>query len=258
MKLLVFIFSFFATLSLKSEAFIIKDYAINIKVNEKGYLDIEEIIKVNFTESRRGIIRSIPYVFRIAPNDENNPRAQGFENVGSNMRTLISNIEVDNWKYSVSKSGAILQIRIGSPQIYLTGDQEYRIKYRVHDAINFFKDHSELYFNIIGTEWDTEIENAHFEISLPKTLIDRSNYFVSTGVYGSKANQTVSSWVDDKTFKGSITQKLNPHEGVTIGIKFPVDFVEKENYKTKGFYWLFLIPIAVSTWFYSLDRKSVV
>lgn len=255
MKLLVFIFSFFATLSLKSEAFIIKDYAINIKVNEKGYLDIEEIIKVNFTESRRGIIRSIPYVFRIAPNDENNPRAQGFENVGSNMRTLISNIEVDNWKYSVSKSGAILQIRIGSPQIYLTGDQEYRIKYRVHDAINFFKDHSELYFNIIGTEWDTEIENAHFEISLPKTLIDRSNYFVSTGVYGSKENQTVSSWVDDKTFKGSITQKLNPHEGVTIGIKFPVDFVEKENYKTKGFYWLFLIPIAVSTWFYSLWKK---
>lgn len=62
-------------------AFTIKDYYIRLQINEKGYIEIEEKIKVNFYEQRRGIIRSIPYKFEVVANEFNTERAEGFETV---------------------------------------------------------------------------------------------------------------------------------------------------------------------------------
>ncbi len=101
------------------------------------------------------------------------------------------------------------------------------IKYRILNAINFFKNHSELYFNVIGNQWATTIDSVDFEVELPQPLSDTPYYFVATGAYGSKENKTITRWSYNKIFYGHTTQKLNPYEGLTIGISFPEGLFNK-------------------------------
>ncbi len=135
-----------------------------------------------------------------------------------------------SWDFSISKSGDNENIKIGSADKYVEGDQHYTIKYTILNAINFFKTHSELYFNLIGNQWDTTIDSADFEVELPQALPDTPYYFVATGNFGSRENNTVTRWRSNKILYGHTTQKLNPYEGVTIGISFPDGFLIEQNY----------------------------
>ena len=136
------------------------------------------------------------------------------------------------------------------PDKNVEGEQQYIITYRVLNAINFFEDHSEFYFNLIGNEWATSIASVNFQIELPENLPDTTNYFVATGVTGSRENNTQGKWDDNKTFSGKTTRQLNPYEGLTIGISFPNGFLIKPDYSFNGIYWLLLPFIVFAVMFY--------
>ena len=50
------------------------------------------------------------------------------------------------------QSGDEQTIRIGDPDRTITGAHTYTIRYRLRGVLNHFKDHDELYLNVIGTE----------------------------------------------------------------------------------------------------------
>jgi uncharacterized membrane protein len=157
---------------------------------------------------------------------------------------MIENIKVDGWKYDVSTEGSYYKIKIGDKNKYVDGRQEYVIHYTVLNAINFFKDKSELYWNLIGDRWPTSIEKVNFTITLPEALPAVPNYFVATGYTGSQQNNSTSSWQGNKIFSGSTTEKLLSNEGITVGIVFPKDYLTKPNYFLRNIKWLGL-PAAV-------------
>jgi hypothetical protein len=64
---------------------------------EDGSMDVTEKINVNFTQSRHGIYRTIPYY-----ND-------------SGRYTIIENLKADGDQYSAYDEGGNYQLRIGSP-----------------------------------------------------------------------------------------------------------------------------------------------
>ena len=59
-----------------------------------------------------------------------------------------------------------------------------------------------LYFNIIGSEWDTVIGNVTFTITMPKEF-DSSKLGFSTGTKGSIENSKVEYNVDGNVITGS-------------------------------------------------------
>ena len=59
-----------------------------------------------------------------------------------------------------SVSGGITRIRVGDADIEITGRHAYELTYTVEAALNGFRDHDELYWNAIGTEWSAPIERA--------------------------------------------------------------------------------------------------
>ena len=132
--------------------------------------------------------------------------------------------------------------------------QQFIITYHIENAINFFKDHSEFYFNLIGNEWNTNIEAVNFTIELPSALNDTSNYFVATGAYSSIQNNTSTKWISNTIFSGHITRPLNANEGVTVGILFPQSFLDKPDYSLRGIYWLLLPILAFGGMFYVWKR----
>ena len=226
------------------EAFTIKNYVVNVKVNKDASLDINEKISVHFTEPRHGIIRRIPYKYQLQPLPSGTQKAERQLESGGYTHTIVEDIKVPGWNYDVSTEGDFKSIKIGSKDNYVNGDQQFSISYRVLNAINFFKDHSELYFNLIGTEWATVIDSAAFSIELYDALPDTPEYFIATGSLGSKENNTVTKWKENKIFSGHTTKSLNPNEGLTVGISFPNNFLIKQDYRFRGLYWL-LLPFIV-------------
>jgi uncharacterized membrane protein len=234
--------------------FTIKHYHINLKINKNASLDITENLDVHFLQSRHEIIRSIPCQYSLEKLPAGIEKAERQMHANGYTRIFIENVKVPGHKFSTSKSGEFENIKIGSTDKYVEGDQHYVIKYTILNAINFFKNHSELYFNLIGTQWATTIDSVDFKVELPQALSDTPYYFVATGILGSKENNTVSSWQWNKILYGHTTQKLNPYEGFTIGISFPKGFLIKPNYTLRGIWWLFL-PIFVFIGMYLIWKK---
>jgi uncharacterized membrane protein len=226
------------------EYFTINRYDVAVTVNKDASLDIVETINVHFTESRHGIIRSIPYKYQLQSLPAGTEKANRQLESGGYAHTIIQNISVDGWKYEVSTEGDYKSIKIGSVDKLVDGDQQYIIRYRVLNAINFFNDHSELYFNVIGDKWATTIDSVNLSVQLYDALPSTPAYFVATGETGSRENNTVTRWSDNKIFTGHTTMQLNNYEGVTIGIVFPKDFLTPQNYNLIGIGWLFM-PVAV-------------
>jgi uncharacterized membrane protein YgcG len=225
------------------EAFTIKHYGINVKVNKDASLDITETLNIHFTEPRHGIIREIPYKYPQQKIPAGTERAERQMTADGYTRIFIENIEVPGYETDVSKSGDYENIKIGSKDKMVDGDQQYIITYRVLNAINFFKNHSELYYNLIGDQWATTIDSVDFAIELPQALSEKPYYFIATGEYGSKENKTVSEWAENKTFSGH-TSALKPYQGITVGISFPEGYLIKPDYTFRGIWWL-LLPVFV-------------
>lgn len=237
------------------EAFVINRYSVNVKVNKDASLDISEIIQVHFNEERHGIIRKIPFKYQVQPLPSGTEKAERPLESGGYTRTFVEDIKVPGWDYSVSTSGDYKNVKIGSSKKYVDGDQQYIITYRVLNAINFFKDnHSELYFNLIGDQWNTTIISADFTVELYDQLPEKPSYFVATGAYGFKENNTQSEWNGNKIFTGHTTQTLQANEGLTIGIEFPKDFLTKPDYRFRGIGWLLLPFIFLGGMFYIWKR----
>ena len=226
------------------EYFTIKQYDVNIGVNKDASLDIEENILVHFTSERHGIIRSIPYRYQLQSLPEGTERADRQLESGGYAHTIVENIRVDDWNWETNKEGDFMNVKIGSADKYVDGDQRYVIRYRVLNAINFFKDKSELYFNVIGTGWATTIDSVNFSVKLYEPLPNVPDHFVATGSFGSTENSTTSHWQNNQVFSGSTTRKLGMYEGVTVGIRMPQGYLIKPNYSYRGIQWL-LLPLLV-------------
>ena len=101
------------------------------------------------------------------------------------------------------------------------GDHTYTIKYKYYIfGRDGLKNADELYYNIIGTEWDTSIEKVTFKITMPKEF-DSSLLGFSSGYKGSKDSSNVQYSVDGNVITGSIKSPLKSSQGVTIRLTLP-------------------------------------
>jgi len=193
----------------RDNGYLINSYDINMVVNENNTFNITEKITVYFNEARHGIFRKIPLRNSIT-------RLDGTK---SNNRAKISNISVSE-NYSTSKENGYEVIKIGNPNRTITGNHSYTIKYTYDIGKDPLKDKDELYFNLIGNEWDTTINNLTFKIKMPKAF-DKSLLGFSSGVKGSTNNSNISYSVNGNLISGSYTSILNVGQALTVRLTLP-------------------------------------
>lgn len=225
------------------DGYSINNYDVSIQVNKDASLDITENISVHFEMPKHGIYRMIPYKYQLNKLPAGQEKADRQLESGGYTRLIIEKIDVPDWDFTTQKTNGYQEIKIGNSNKYVEGDQDYTINYRVLNAINFFKDRSEFYFNLIGDKWDAPINKVNFKIQLYAPLPQAPDYFLATGVNGSQENHTTSSWSNNQTLTGTTTEPLSNLQGVTLGIKFPNGYLEKQNYTMRGIKWLLMIPI---------------
>ena len=159
---------------------------------------------------------------------------------GGYTRTIVENINVPGWNFDVSTDGDYKSIKIGSADKFVEGDQQFVITYRILNAINFFKDHSEFYFNVIGNQWETTIASVNFSIELYQCSSGYFGLFCCNRFLGPRENKTITKWEDNNIFSGHTHEPLKPNEGLTVGIGFPKDFLIKPDYRFLRIYWMLL------------------
>lgn len=228
----------------RDDGYTINNYDIIIKVKENNVLDITENINVNFNESRHGIYRTIPLFNTIT-------RLDG---TTSKNKVQITNIKV-NEPYTKSIQNGKLNLQIGDPDRTITGPKTYSIHYDYNLGKDPSKDYDELYFNLIGNEWDTNINKVNFTINLPKEF-DSDNLGFSTGKFGSTSSNDVYHQVNGNTISGYTLKTLEPGEGLTIRLELEEGYFKNAKLQVD---WkeslIYIFPILFPILCYNLWKK---
>ena len=215
-----------------SRDYVIDKYDIDIIVNENNTFDITETITAYFNVSKHGIFRTIPLKNTIVRLDGST----------STNRTQVSNISVDN-EYKKIRQNGNYKLQIGSKDHTLIGEQKYVIKYTYNLGKDPMNNYDELYYNIIGNEWDTVIGNITFSITMPKDF-DSSKLGFSSGTKGSIDNSKVIYNVNGNKITGSYNGILDVGEALTVRCELPEGyFVDAKLDINKIDYLMFFIPI---------------
>ncbi len=191
-----------------AEYFTITNYHVAVIFFAEGHADFEEVIEVEFSEPRHGIFRQIP--LRSVVN-------------GKTVDRILRNIEVDGFKFSTSKSNHNLILKIGDKDVWVEGRQTYRLRYRVLNPLNFFEEHCEFYWDLLGASWPVVTEAFSFELDFPGGLrLSNEDVLCYTGPDGAKGQD--AAWqVMSNHVEGRATQKFMPEEALTVAVRLPRD-----------------------------------
>lgn len=214
---------------LSNSSYTISKYDVNIIVNEDNTYDITENIEATFNVPKHGIIRSIPLKNTI----------NRLDGTSTTNRARLTNLYVSE-EYEKSREQNNLKIRIGSSSTTITGEHDYTIKYKYNIGKDKLKDKDELYFNIIGSEWDTTIDNISFTISMPFSF-DETKLGFSSGSYGSTDNELITYSIKDNVITGIYNGTLKSRQGITVRCELEEGYFKYKE-PSKLIYLLFIIP----------------
>lgn len=148
----ILIFSFFVTSKLnaqvpKRNVYYIDSFKSNITINQNRSITVTETITVYFPNSRHGIYRNIPYRY-----------SRDKKTITTQTKVLsVQDAQGNELQYDTSRNGREMEIKIGDPDKTVTGFNTYILTYQVKNVILDYEDHTELYWNLVGDDWDTDI-----------------------------------------------------------------------------------------------------
>lgn len=235
---LICFFTFDITVFASSSNYKITKYDVNINVNSNNSYDITEDIKVHFNISQHGIYRKIPTINKIE-------RADGSK---ATSKAIISDFvlkSTSNSPYSIKKDRSSQTYKIGDPNKFENENAEYLLKYNYDLGEDNNKKFDELYFNIIGPEWDSSISNVTFTITMPEDF-DANKLGFTYGLKGSSNTENITYSVDGNVITGKFNGTLMPKEALTVRLELPEGYFYGER-KNKNPYksFIFLLPIFV-------------
>lgn len=217
-KILLLIVFFFLSpcfTSLRAET--IKSFTSNIKIQEDGTIEVQEIIVYDFEgESRHGIFRDLSTV-------KTNTEGKRFRLKYTPKDVIDESGKQYQWKKE--QIGDSMRLKIGDPDETVTGTKIYQISYSVNGALTYFSDHDELYWNITGNDWNVPILGAHTRVILPQSVESESLGMICyTGVQGS-TSVNCSTAVQNGLGESSTQQSLSSGEGMTASFSFPTNLI---------------------------------
>jgi uncharacterized membrane protein YgcG len=188
------------------EGWVIISFDAEYVINQDGTVDVVEDIRVDFGPlQKHGILRDIPVEYEY--------------DADNNRRIDLDVISVDDGgrpvQYETTKHGAVLNLRIGDPDVLVSGPQRYRITYRILAGLNPQASWDELYWNVTGNDWPVRIQNASAIVTAP-AIIDVTCF---QGPRGSTDQCDASASETSAQF--TMTQPQAEGGGLTLVVALP-------------------------------------
>jgi len=157
--LFFFLLFFFPRLvSAQNPDYVVESFSSEITIEQDTSLTVAETIKVNFLTQKHGIYRIIPKIYS----------SKG-KTIDSKFNLVSITDDLGNsYDYDESNLRQSVKLKIGDPVSTISGIHYYVIKYKVDNVLLAYDGIPELYWNVTGSEWDTQI--------LTSTAVVTSNY----------------------------------------------------------------------------------
>ena len=181
----------------------------DVVITPDSKVDVTETITFRFTGGPwHGIIREIPVEYA-GPHGSNYTLFLNLKSVTDEGGTKL---KVEN-----SRDRQFLKLKIYVPDAD-NSTRTISIEYTITNALRFFDDYDEFYWNVTGDAWSMPIDSVVAHIVLPSNAQNiRAN--VLTGAYGSRAHEAVAEVVGNGVDVHS-TAPLAMYEGLTVAVAF--------------------------------------
>ena len=203
-----------AALPADARELVVQQFDETVEVNPNATIEVTETIEARFIGAWHGIYRTIPVEYDTPQH--------------LNYSLLLEPLSVTDYsgnplKYEQKREGRYLKFKISVPDAQ-DRTRTVIIRYRVLNAIRFFDDHDELYWNVTGDEWDVPIRSVSAKIELPAGVTGL-HAIAFTGVYGSRDRdaqvETNGNLVEVRT-----NHSLSYREGLTAVVGWDKGFVQ--------------------------------
>lgn len=237
------------TETLLDDDYYIDTYHVDIEVGEDNTFHITETLTYNFVQAHHGMTRVIPLW-------HTRNREDGSE---SKIYAKVSNVKCSDPIASTERDSKNYTIQVGSADAYVQGEKTYTLSYDYAMGKDPLQNADELYFNIVGTEWECPIANVSWKIHMPKAF-DAASLGYSVGNYAASGYDTdmLQSTVTDQTITGSYAGNLNAYEGITVRCTLPEGyFIYKINYMPYVLVALVVLLCGILFWFTGKEDKVI-
>ncbi|MCX6786072.1 MAG: DUF2207 domain-containing protein [Candidatus Komeilibacteria bacterium] len=204
----------------------IDDFQAKVKINPDNSVDVLETITYNFGDLKRhGIVREIPYSYLARGGNF----SVGFKVLG------VTDAQDQPINYTVERSGGSAQIKIGDPDVLISGRQVYKIQYNLNRVINFLSDRDEFYWNVTGNNWPVAIDRAGIVIVLPQEVPAATlQAGCFTGQLGSAEQNCRVTNITNSQIGYSSFNTLPAGEGLTVVLGWPKGVLTPPTFLTQA------------------------
>ncbi len=207
----------------------ILDLNVQATLDTQRHFVVTEQIQYDFDENaRHGIFRTLPISYR-----------NGDRTYALPIHFLSATVDGAEVDAKVTKADGELTIRLGDPDVVITGAHTYVIRYATDDAVTDWSDHQELYWNVHGTGWGVTAEKASFTLQGPGAVQQAVCYTGFAGDTSHDCKVVISS----TTTHVDVTRALQAGEGLTVAVSFPLATMSSVPFWRVLWNWLFDHPI---------------
>ena len=219
-----------------------------IVVDPDASIDVTETIEARFNGKWNGIYRKVPVQYRTP---------QGF-NWSIRLELVSATDDQGNaLRTETSRESHYVQYKIWVPGAE-DATRTIALRYRARNALRFFEEHDELYWNVTGDEWDVPLGMVTAAITLPQG---------ATGVRATAFNGVQGATLREAELTESATglairmpRPLEFREGITAVVGWDKGFVREPTRldRAGGFLasnWPLAIPFAVLATMLAIWRR---
>ncbi len=186
----------------------IADFHSTISIDDHGAAVITERITLSFIGQFNGVWRTIPTEY---PDTAHHTNYKLFLKVRD-----VSDGNGHPLKYETSRQGGFLKIKVYIPGA-LDTTKTVEITYSSPNAIRYFDDHDEFYWNVTGNDWPVPIDHASALVSLPEAAAGGLRAQAFTGFYGA-TDRDASAEVKGSHAEFETSNPLPMRGGLTVDV----------------------------------------
>jgi hypothetical protein len=193
-----------------------------VHVEADGSALVTEQITYVFNGVYHGIYRDIPIEYP-GPKGSNYSLFIRVEGITDGLGAPL--------KYEKKTSNGFLRLKVTVPGA-VDATKQVNIEYSVANAVKFFPDHDEFYWNITGNDSPLPIEYAAATVYFPENTSGLLKAQAFRGVYGS--TQQAKAAVEGAIASCETTEPLPMHGGLTIDVYIPKGLLHEPSGLTKA------------------------
>ena len=214
-----------------------------IHVDDDGSARVSEQITYTFTGSYHGIYRDIPIEY------------PGPKGTGTNYSLFVKVDRITDaqgapLKFEKKVSNGYLKLKVTVPGA-VDSDKVVNIEYTVSNAVKFFEDHDEFYWNVTGNDSPLPILYAAADAFFPAGTAGSLRAQAISGVYGSR--EAAKASVQGAVASSETNGPLPMHGGLTVDVYIPKGILHEPGALTKLIWFARSNPIlALPVWAFAV------